>query len=145
MDIAKAKCPNCERDMAVTSMVCGACDIKIEATFELSPLSRLSPNDQEFIVAFVGSHGSIKEMERQFNVSYPTVKNRLSAIARALDARGSDVNENQGDPPPPIPPTPPAPPKYKPKRIDDRHRTEILRQVEDGSLPVQDALRLLKT
>lgn len=124
MDVAKAKCPNCERDMAVTSMVCGACDIKIEATFELSTLARLSPADQEFIIAFVGSHGSIKEMERQFNVSYPTVKNKLSALAKALGAEENDVNDHEGD--------------------LERTNREILRQVEAGSLPVQDALRLLK-
>ena len=35
-------------------------------------------------MTFVQVHGSIKEMERIFGISYPTVKNRLDAIAKQL-------------------------------------------------------------
>jgi hypothetical protein len=38
-----------------------------------------------FVVAFVRHHGSIKKMEALFDISYPTVKNRLNAIGAALD------------------------------------------------------------
>ncbi len=56
-------------------------DIAIEGQFELPPLARLTAEDQVFVMAFVKSDGSIKEMERIFGVSYPTVKGRLSRIA----------------------------------------------------------------
>ncbi len=56
-------------------------DISIEGSFELPPLARLSAEDQVFVMAFVRGHGSIKEMERVFGVSYPTVKNRLNGLA----------------------------------------------------------------
>jgi hypothetical protein len=56
-------------------------DIAIEGSFELPPLARLSADDQVFVMAFVRAHGSIKEMEQVFGVSYPTVKNRLNRIA----------------------------------------------------------------
>ena len=56
-------------------------DIAVEGSFELPPLARLSAEDQVFVMAFVRGHGSIKEMERVFGVSYPTVKNRLNSIA----------------------------------------------------------------
>ena len=46
--------------------------------------ARLTAEDQVFVMAFVRSHGSIKEMERAFGVSYPTVKNRLNRIAEQL-------------------------------------------------------------
>ena len=55
--------------------------IAIEGDFELPPLARLSAEDQVFVMAFVKSDGSIKEMERIFGISYPTVKNRLNRIA----------------------------------------------------------------
>jgi hypothetical protein len=58
--------------------------IAIEGDFELPLLARLSAEDQVFVMAFVKSDGSIKEMERIFGVSYPTVKNRLSRIAGQL-------------------------------------------------------------
>ena len=60
-------------------------DIAIEGSFELPPLARLPSEDQIFIAAFVRCHGSIKEMERTFGISYPTVKNRLDRIARQLE------------------------------------------------------------
>ncbi len=56
-------------------------DIAIEGQFELPPLARLTAEDQVFVMAFVKSDGSIKEMERIFGVSYPTIKGRLSRIA----------------------------------------------------------------
>jgi len=51
---------------------------------ELPQLARLPVEDQIFIAAFMRSHGSIKEMENVFGVSYPTVKARLNRIAGAL-------------------------------------------------------------
>jgi hypothetical protein len=59
--------------------------IAIEGQFELPQLARLSMDDQIFITAFVRSHGSIKEMERVFGVSYPTIKSRLTRIANRLE------------------------------------------------------------
>ena len=55
--------------------------IAVEGEFEPPQFAQLSPDDQVFIAAFVRSHGSIKEMERIFGVSYPTVKARLNRIA----------------------------------------------------------------
>ena len=59
--------------------------ITVEGRFELPPLARLSMDDQLFIIAFIQSHGSIKEMESVFGISYPTVKNRLNRITGQLD------------------------------------------------------------
>ena len=60
-------------------------DIAVEGNFELPPLVRLSSSDQIFIMAFINCHGSIKEMEHIFGISYPTVKNRLDRISKQLD------------------------------------------------------------
>jgi hypothetical protein len=56
--------------------------IRIEGEFELPPLAKLPAEDQIFVMAFVRCDGSIKEMEKTFGISYPTVKSRLSRIAR---------------------------------------------------------------
>jgi hypothetical protein len=55
-------------------------DITIEGAFELPALARLSADDQVFVMAFVRAEGVIKEMERVFGVSYPTIKSRLARI-----------------------------------------------------------------
>jgi len=60
-------------------------DIAIEGSFELPPLSRLSAENQVFVMAFVRCHGSIKEMEQVFGISYPTVKSRLDRLAQQLE------------------------------------------------------------
>src|SRR5690242_8953618 len=59
--------------------------LAIEGSFELPALAQLPFEEQVFVAAFVKSHGSIKEMERLFGVSYPTIKNRLNRIADLLD------------------------------------------------------------
>jgi hypothetical protein len=59
-------------------------DIAIEGHFELPPLAQLPAEDQTFVAAFVRCHGSIKQMEKFFGVSYPTIKNRLNRIGALL-------------------------------------------------------------
>ena len=58
--------------------------IAVEGEFELPPLARLSYEDQIFVAMFVRSHGSIKQMEQTYGVSYPTVKARLNRISEQL-------------------------------------------------------------
>jgi hypothetical protein len=58
--------------------------VAIEGRFELPPLARLAAEDQIFVAAFVRCHGSIKQMEKYFGVSYPTIKNRLNRIGALL-------------------------------------------------------------
>lgn len=64
--------------------------VAIEGDFELPQLARLPLEDQVFVIAFVRNHGSIKEMERTFGVSYPTIKARLNRIASSLDFIDTD-------------------------------------------------------
>jgi len=59
--------------------------IAIEGEFELPPLARIPAEDQVFIMAFIQCHGSIKDMEQMFGISYPTVKNRLNRLAERLE------------------------------------------------------------
>ena len=90
--------------------------VAIEGSFELPQLARLSIEDQVFVIAFVRSHGSIKEMERTFGVSYPTIKSRLNRIAGSLDF--IDTN--------PLP-----------------SREEILERLRRGEIEPSDAIREL--
>ena len=60
-------------------------DSAIEGAFAPPQLARLAAEDQVFIAAVLRSHGSIKEMEQMFGVSYPTIKARLNRIAASID------------------------------------------------------------
>ena len=72
-------------------------EIAIEGAFELPRLAQLSAEDQVFVAAFVRSHGSIKEMEQVFGVSYPTVKARLNRIAASLEFVEIDPEPRRGE------------------------------------------------
>lgn len=85
MDISKTTCPDCRHPMQLTRASCGDCGVSLEGSFEVSPLARLSQEDQVFVVAFLRHHGSIRRMEDLFEISYPTVKNRLRTIVAQLD------------------------------------------------------------
>jgi hypothetical protein len=73
-----------DRDFVVTGVRLVDSGIQIDSEFELPALARLRYEDQVFVGEFVRSHGSIKQMEKAFGVSYPTIKNRLNRIAAAL-------------------------------------------------------------
>jgi hypothetical protein len=71
--------------------------VAIEGEFELPQLAQLSVEDQVFVTAFVRCHGSIKEMERIFGVSYPTIKSRLNRIAQMLHFVETDPAPSHAD------------------------------------------------
>jgi hypothetical protein len=91
--------------------------ISIEGEFSLPELARLSLEDQVFIIAFLRSHGSIKEMEQVFGVSYPTIKSRLNRLAGQLEF----VETN------------PSP-----------SRTEVLERLKCGEMTADEAIRALE-
>jgi hypothetical protein len=78
------QCPSCNQSLAVRSLVCEGCKTEVQGMYPLPLLTRLSREDQEFIVEFVKLSGSLKEMASLLNVSYPTVRNRLDEIVRDL-------------------------------------------------------------
>lgn len=71
--------------------------VVIEGEFELPQLAQLNVEDQVFVTAFVRCHGSIKEMERIFGVSYPTIKSRLNRITQMLDFVETDPAPSRAD------------------------------------------------
>jgi hypothetical protein len=91
--------------------------IAIEGAFELPQLARLDAADQVFVAAFVKSHGSIKEMERVFGVSYPTIKARLNRIAGQLEFVDTNPGPSRGD---------------------------VLDRLEQGEISAEDAIRELE-
>jgi hypothetical protein len=96
--------------------------IVVEGSFELPALAQLSVDDQVFVAAFVKSHGSIKEMERLFGVSYPTIKGRLNRLSAALDSELSV--------------------EAAPSASD---KTEILDRLERGEITAEQAAEALRS
>jgi hypothetical protein len=101
--------------------------IAIEGRFELPPLARLTAEDQIFVAAFVRSHGSIKQMEKFFGVSYPTIKNRLNRIGALLPFAEIEPEADEASLAPAVP-----------------TRAELLDRLARGEVTVHDVLSQLE-
>lgn len=113
------KCPSCSGRLVVTELCCSDCKTSIKGSFELPQFASLSPEDENFLRVFLAARGNIKEVERQLNISYPTVKGRLDALLNRLGL-GSLQAEAK------------------------RRRLEIVERLERGEIPAQEAIALLK-
>lgn len=78
------KCPSCQQELRVKKLKCENCQTEVSGDYELPSTIMLSPEDQRFIVNFVKSSGSLKEMAKQLGLSYPTVRNMLNEIIEKL-------------------------------------------------------------
>ena len=104
-------------ELVIERVRIAAKNLVVEGRFAMPELARLSTEDHVFVAAFVKSHGSIKEMERLFGVSYPTIKARLNRI-------GAQLSFTDTNPPPP--------------------RSDILDRLERGELSTDEAINALK-
>jgi len=80
-------CPSCQSQLKVKSMKCEICQTEVSGLYDLPVLARLSPDDQQFVLQFVKCSGSIKDMAKYLNLSYPTVRNLLDDIIKKLEIR----------------------------------------------------------
>src|SRR5919199_702495 len=94
------RCPMCEAELMVTHLRCDRCGTGLEGTFRLSKFGRLPREQLRFVEVFVKNRGVIRDVERELNISYPTVRSRLDEVIRALgyDASpGEDGGSPSGD------------------------------------------------
>jgi hypothetical protein len=78
-------CPVCESELRVTRLHCGTCGTTIEGEFSVGRFARLSREQLVLLESFLRARGNLRELERELRVSYPTVRNRVEALLRALD------------------------------------------------------------
>lgn len=83
-------CPSCQAQLNVRSLRCEKCGTEVTGNYELPVWLRLSAAEQEFVLAFVRSSGSLKEMASQMKLSYPTVRNLLNEIIEKLNSYGKE-------------------------------------------------------
>jgi hypothetical protein len=78
-------CPSCSAPLNVKSLACEACDTVVSGSFDLPLLAKLSAEEQDFIIDFVKSSGSLKDMAQKLGLSYPTVRNLLDDIIQKIE------------------------------------------------------------
>ncbi len=128
-------CPICSHELAVTRLHCGHCGTTLDGDFSVGRFGRLSREQLALMESFLRSRGNLRDMERELGISYPTVRNRVEALVRALglaEPEGSTASDEveHGAIPEPAPLTE--------AEIAERRR-QVLEQVASGELSAIDA------
>ncbi len=122
MKSALSKCPVCDGELNVTRLHCDTCDTVIEGRFANGAFAGLTPEQLDFIETFVRVEGRMNRMAEEMGVSYPTLRNRLQEIIRALGYE---------------------PGKEETVDVPDEKRRTILEDLDAGKLSAEDAMRML--
>ena len=93
-------CPSCGAGLRVAQLTCPGCETLVSGGYPLPALCRLSDHDQEFVLSFLLSSGSLKQMAKLYGVSYPTVRNRLDDLISLLNVaieapNGGEVKDGE--------------------------------------------------
>ena len=122
MKTALSKCPICDGELTVTRLHCETCDTAIEGRFANGAFAGLQPEQLDFIETFVRCEGKINRMEEEMALSYPTIRNRLQDVIRALGYE---------------------PGKEEPGEFSGEKRRNVLDELDSGKISAEEAMRLL--
>ena len=122
MQTPLSKCPVCNGELTVTRMHCDTCDTTIEGRFASGAFAGLKPDQLDFIETFVRCEGKITRMEEELALSYPTIRNRLQEVIRALGYE---------------------PGKEESTEVSDEKRRSVLEELDSGKISADEAMRIL--
>ena len=117
------ECPVCGGEMVVTSLSCRQCETVIQGRFVTGPFANLTNEQLVFLEVFVKNEGKITHMEKDLGLSYPTIRNRLHEIIRALGyepGRGENAS------------------------LTEEERRQILEDLNEGKITSEEAMNMLK-
>ena len=112
-------CPVCKQKLEISRLTCPACNTKLDGSFVPCKFCRLPEEQLLFVETFIKCRGSIKDVEKELGISYPTVKNRLDSVISSLG-----YNQTQNS--------------------DEDYNTQILTALENGEIESEEAIKLLK-
>ncbi|MDQ4078169.1 MAG: DUF2089 domain-containing protein [Chloroflexota bacterium] len=135
MNRLPTSCPFCEGELLVQRLYCRGCDITIDGHFSVGSLSefdetqmpvlrrfaRLSPEQLQFLEAFVRCEGKLNRLEEEIGLSYPTLRSRLNDVVRDL---GFSPREEE-----------------KAQAVD---RRKVLNDLQAGRISTEEATQLLR-
>lgn len=98
--------------------------IVIEGIFDLSKFNYLSLEQLYFIEVFIKNRGSIKQIEKELDISYPTVKKMLDEVIVGLGYKVDNEEEIK-------------------EEVRDESRSIILKKLEQGLITVEEAFKKL--
>lgn len=95
-----SQCPITGGPIVVTRFVCPESGLVIEGEFVVNtPFAMLSPEQLQFVEAFVRNEGKLNRLEEELKLSYPTLRTRLHEVIRAMGhepGKDESRDENRG-------------------------------------------------
>ena len=122
MNPALTQCPVCKDELVITHLRCQTCNTGIEGHFFGGPFANLSREQMQFIEVFIRLEGKLSRMEGELGLSYPTIRNRLHEVIRAMGYEpGKDDSPD----------------------LNEEKRRTILTDLDAGRISAEDAMRAL--
>lgn len=118
---APTTCPVCGTAMQVTKLQCPHCESELSGHFAPCRFCALPEKEMAFVEVFLKCRGSLKDVERELGISYPTARNMLDNALRALGYEGEPEADSQSD-----------------------SRSEILDLLEKGEIDAKEAAKRMK-
>lgn len=130
-------CPICHHDLHVVKLQCENCDTALEGRFSLSKFNYLTTEQLYFIELFVKNRGNIKSVEKEMDLSYPTIKKMLDDVIIGLGYKPDDQED-----------APKSKEKDKEKEKEPEgpkvSKLDILEKINTAELSVEAALEMIK-
>src|SRR5512143_2563134 len=124
MNTLPTRCPLCGGEITVNRIYFQDCDTTIECRFTGGTFSKLTQEQLSFVETFIRCEGKITRMEVELNLSYPTIRNRLHEVIRALGYEPGGEEPLTG--------------------LTDVERQRILEDLDKGVISAEEAMRLLQ-
>ncbi len=120
------RCPVCAESLEVTQLSCPACNTKISGQFQMCKFCGLTSKQKYFAEVFIKNRGNIKEVEKELEISYPTVRGRLEELIRTLGYQvDSDIKTMSAE-------------------EHAKNRKLILDKLSQGEITAPEAIKLLR-
>ena len=94
---APHKCCICGHKLTVSRLSCQECGTVMEGSFSGCRFCSLSPEEELFLLTFLKNRGSIKDVERELGISYPTVRSALDNLLESLGLADESPAPEEGD------------------------------------------------
>jgi len=133
-----SSCPVCHHELTVVKLQCENCNTALDGQFTLSKFNYLDTEKLYFIEVFVKNRGNIKAIEKEMNLSYPTIKKMLDDVIVGLGYTPEGGDE-------PVQQTQMQQDKQE-KQTQEKSkisRADVLDQLEKGAISVADAVAKL--
>lgn len=90
-----SSCPVCSNKLKAIKLRCNRCNTVIDNEFTLSKFDYLNEEQLYFIETFIRCRGSIKEVEKDLGISYPTVRTKLDEVIETLGFKSRESKKSK--------------------------------------------------